>query len=204
MQYLDDSGLGDNTLVIYCSDQGFYLGDHGWYDKRFMYEESLKMPLIVRWPNVVKPGSVNTDLVQNLDYAETFLELAGVEIPTDMQGRSLVPLLKGTTPDDWREAIYYHYYEYPSVHMVARHYGIRDQRFKLIHFYQFDEWEFYDLLQDPDELKNQYENREYATTIGRLKQQLESLRRQYRDDSDVSVGTSEWQQQMFEKAGVKR
>ena len=137
MDFLKQNNLEENTIVIYSSDQGFYLGDHGWFDKRWMYEESLKMPLIVKWPGVAKPGSVNTDLVQNLDYAETFLEVAGAAVPEDMQGKSLVPLLKGETPADWRKSIYYHYYEYPSVHMVARHNGIRNERYKLIQFYQF-------------------------------------------------------------------
>ena len=154
---LKELNLADNTVVIYSSDQGFYIGDHGWYDKRWMYEESLKMPFIVHWPGVVKPGSRDTHLVQNLDYAETFLEIAGAEVPADMQGVSLVPLLKGTPPKKWRKGIYYHYYEYPSVHMIPRHYGIRTKRYKLMHFYQFgDEWELYDLKKDPDELTNIY------------------------------------------------
>lgn len=195
MQYLEQSGLDKNTIVIYSSDQGFYLGDHGWYDKRWMYEESLKMPFIVKWPAVTKPGSVNTDLVQNLDYAETFLDIAGAKIPGDMQGRSLVPLLKGQSPDDWRDAIYYHYFEYPSVHMVPRHYGIRTDRYKLIRFYQFDEWEFYDLEKDPDELANQYNNPKYSKEIARLKKDLASLRSHYQDNSDVTVMPTEWQQE---------
>lgn len=192
---LEELGLSENTIVIYSSDQGFYIGDHGWYDKRWMYEESLKMPLIVKWPGVTKPGSVNEDLVQNLDYAETFLELAGAEIPDDMQGASLVPLLKGERPADWRNSIYYHYYEYPSVHMVPRHYGVRNHRYKLIRFYQFDEWEFYDLAKDPDELTNQYDNPAYADEVARMKAELERLREHYEDDSDVSVKPEEWQQQ---------
>jgi arylsulfatase A-like enzyme len=192
MQYLKDNDLEDNTIVIYSSDQGFYLGDHGWYDKRWMYEESFKMPLIVKWPVVTKPGSVNNQLVQNLDYAETFLDVAGVKIPTDMQGRSLVPLLKGEQVE-WRDALYYHYHEYPSVHMVAKHYGIRTQRYKLIRFYEFDEWEFYDLQEDPDELRNQYENPRYAKVVNNLKDDLETLRRRYRDDTDVSVKPPQWQ-----------
>ena len=195
MDYLERTGLADNTIVIYSSDQGFYLGDHGWYDKRWMYEESLKMPLIVKWPGVVEPGSVNTDLVQNLDYAETFLDIAGANIPADMQGRSLVPLLKGETPDDWRDAIYYHYHEYPSVHMVARHYGIRTARYKLMRFYQFDEWEFYDLEEDPDELTNQYGNPQYAELVEGLKKDLEQLRQHYGDDTDVRVMSEDWQAQ---------
>lgn len=193
MQTLEDLKLDDNTIVIYSSDQGFYIGDHGWYDKRWMYEESLKMPLIVKWPGVAKPGSINTDLVQNLDYAETFLDAAGAEVPADMQGRSLVPLLKGKTPADWRKSIYYHYYEYPSVHMVARHNGIRNDRYKLIQFYQFGEWEFYDLEKDPDELQNEYANPDYADVIVSLKVDLEKLRQQYNDNSDMQEMSKEWQ-----------
>ncbi len=187
METLDELGLADNTVVIYSSDQGFYIGDHGWYDKRWMYEDSLKMPLIVKWPGVTQPGSTDDHLVQNLDYAETFLEMAGAQVPDDMQGKSLVPLLKGESPDDWRRSIYYHYYEYPSVHMVPRQYGVRNHRYKLIRFYQFDEWEFYDLENDPDELTNQYNNPEYANPISDMKLELERLRKHYQDDSDVSV-----------------
>lgn len=195
LDYLDESGLADNTVVIYSSDQGFYLGDHGWYDKRWMYEESLKMPFIVRWPGVTEPGSTNDDLIQNLDYAETFLEMAGVAIPDDMQGRSLVPLLKGETPEDWRDAIYYHYFEFPSVHMVAKHDGIRTEKHKLIRFYQFGEWEFYDLEKDPDELQNEYENPAYAEVIADLKTRLTELKEHYRDETDVTEESEQWQQQ---------
>jgi arylsulfatase A-like enzyme len=180
--------LDRNTIVIYSSDQGFYVGDHGWYDKRWMYDESLKMPFIVKWPGVTKPGSRNTDLIQNLDYAETFLEIAGAAVPNDMQGKSLVSLLKGQTPNSWRKEIYYHYYEYPSVHMVPRHNGIRSKRYKLIHFYQFDnEWELYDLKSDPDELNNLYEDSKYAQVRKRMKARLEHLVDHYEDDSDTSV-----------------
>ena len=191
VDYLKSKGLDKNTIVVYSSDQGFYIGDHGWFDKRWMYEESLKMPLVVKWPGVTKPGSVNTDLVQNLDYAETFLDAAGAKIPDDMQGRSLVPLLKGNTPTDWRKSIYYHYYEFPSVHMVARHNGIRTQRYKLMHFYHFDEWEFYDLEKDPDELHNEYNNLDYANVIKQVRQQFADLRKHYKDDSDTSVLSKE-------------
>ena len=181
-------GLDKNTIVIYCSDQGFYIGDHGWYDKRWMYDESLKMPFIVKWPGVTKPGSRNTDLIQNLDYAQTFLELAGAKIPEDMQGKSLVPLLKGNTAKDWRKSIYYHYYEYPSVHMVPRHNGIRTKRYKLMHFYQFEnEWELYDLKNDPDELNNLYDDPKHAKLQKMMKTKLEKLRKHYEDESDVSV-----------------
>lgn len=193
---LDELGLDDNTIVIYSSDQGFYIGDHGWYDKRWMYEESLKMPFIVKWPGVAKPGSRTTKMVQNLDYAETFLDIAGAPIPSDMQGVSLVPLLKGENPSDWRNSIYYHYYEYPSVHMVPRHNGIRTNRYKLMHFYQFDEWEFYDLRSDPDEYNNLYGNPEYKNLINRMKRELKGLVEKYEDDSDMSVKPKSWQNEV--------
>ncbi|MFP6619430.1 MAG: sulfatase, partial [Pirellulaceae bacterium] len=197
METLKQLKLDDNTIVIYSSDQGFYVGDHGWYDKRWMYDESLKMPFIIKWPNTIKPGSRNTThLVQNLDYAETFLEMAGAPVPADMQGQSLVPLLRGEAPDTWRKSIYYHYYEYPSVHMVPRHYGVRTATHKLIRFYQFDEWEFYDLQKDPDELTNQYNNPAYSTQIAELKRELTRLRKHYEDDSDVAVKSKQWQAEM--------
>lgn len=180
LKYLDDSGLAKNTVVVYCSDQGFYLGDHGWYDKRWMYEESLRTPLMVRWPGVIKPGSENRDLVQNLDFAQTFLDIAGVAQPADMQGRSLVPLLKGQTPVDWRKSIYYHYYEFPAVHMVARHYGVRTDRYKLIHFYQTNEWELFDLQKDPHELKSVYADPEYQNVVKELKTEVDRLRDHYK------------------------
>ena len=190
---LEELKLDDNTVVIYCSDQGFYIGDHGWYDKRWMYDESLKMPFVIKWPGVTKSGSRDKHLVQNLDYAETFLEMAGAPIPEDMQGKSLVPLLKGESPKDWRKGIYYHYYEYPSVHMVPRHYGIRTSRYKLMKFYQFDEWEFYDLKKDPDELTNLYGDKAQEKNIKRTMTRLEKLRKHYADDSDVKVMPKEWQ-----------
>jgi arylsulfatase A-like enzyme len=193
MSHLKESGLDENTIVIYSSDQGFYLGDHGWYDKRWMYEESFKMPLIVKWPGVTKPGSVNTKLVQNLDYAQTFLDIAGVKVPGDMQGLSMVPLLRGDAKD-WRSQIYYHYYEFPSVHMVAKHYGIRGERYKLIRFYEFDEWELYDLETDPEELTNLYGKAKYKEIAANLKRDLASLRAHYKDDSDVSVKPQVWQE----------
>jgi len=192
---LKELGLDDNTIVIYSSDQGFYIGDHGWYDKRWMYEESLKMPLIVNWPGVTK-GTRNTDLVQNLDYAETFLEIAGADIPADMQGRSLVPLLKGESPENWRNSIYYHYYEYPSVHMVPRQNGIRTKRYKLIQFYEFGEWEFYDLETDPDELVNLYNDPAYTDQIEATRKQLEELRIRFGDDTVGVEKPEEWQKKM--------
>jgi arylsulfatase A-like enzyme len=194
MNYLEEKGLAENTIVIYSSDQGFYLGDHGWYDKRWMYEESLQMPFICKWPNVTKPGSVNEELIQNLDYAETFLDVAGVEIPSDMQGKSLVPLLKGETPADWRDSIYYHYHEFPSVHMVAKHNGVRTKRYKLIQFYQFGEWEFYDLEKDPDELQNEYNNPQYAKEVAKLKKQLIEQETLYKENTDRKEMPAEWKQ----------
>ena len=177
MKFLDDNGLAENTVVVYASDQGFYLGEHGWFDKRFMYNESFKTPLIVRWPGNVKPGSVNDDIVSNVDFAETFLDMAGVPIPGDMQGRSLVPILKGEKPADWRTSLYYHYYEYPAVHMVKKHEGVYDGRFKLIHYYDdIDEWELLDGQTDPLEMKNVYADPKYAADIQRLKKELERLK----------------------------
>jgi arylsulfatase A-like enzyme len=184
LEYLKESGLDKNTIVMYSSDQGFYLGEHGWFDKRFMYEESFSTPLLVSWPGVTRPGGVNTDLVQNIDFAETFLDLAGAPIPDDMQGRSLVPLLQGKTPEDWRSSLYYHYYEYPGYHSVRRHEGVADTRYKLIRFYGKDvpggeEWELYDLEKDPNEMNNVYANPEYAGKVSALKAELRSLRTRY-------------------------
>ena len=177
LKYLDDHDLAKNTIVVYASDQGFYLGEHGWFDKRFMYNESFKTPLIVRWPGHTQSGSVNHDIVSNLDFAETFLDVAGVAIPADMQGRSLIPVLEGKTPTDWRKSFYYHYYEYPAVHMVKKHEGVYDGRFKLIHFYDdIDEWELYDLEKDPNEMCNVYANPENAQEITRLTAELERLK----------------------------
>jgi arylsulfatase A-like enzyme len=193
LDYLDESGLADNTIVIYSSDQGFFLGEHGWYDKRWMYEESLRMPLIVRWPGVTEPGSEDHHLVQNLDFAETFLDIAGASIPADMQGRSLVPLIEGRDPGDWRDAIYYQYYEYPGVHAVQRHYGVRTDRYKLIHYYLIDEWELFDLEGDPDELRSVYDNPEYADVVSELKEVLSRLRDHYRvpDEDPVPLPDAE-------------
>jgi len=180
LDYLEESGLAKNTVVIYSSDQGFYLGEHGWFDKRFMYEESFKTPLLVRWPGVIKPGTVNHDLVSNLDFAETFLDIAGVDIPSDMQGLSLVPLMKGKKPKNWRKSIYYHYYEYPAVHSVRRHEGVYDGRYKLIHFYDLGEWELYDLEKDPHEMHSVYNDPEYASIVEKMKAELRRLREFYK------------------------
>ena len=178
LDYLDESGLTKNTIVIYCSDQGFYLGEHGWFDKRWMFDESFRTPCIVRWPGVVEPGAYNEDIVSLLDFAPTFLEVAGVEPPADLQGRSLVPILKGATPDDWRKTFYYHYYEYPGWHFVRRHYGVTDGRFKLMYFYEpdVDQWEMYDLLNDRDEVQNVFDNPAYAAVRQRLEAELARLR----------------------------
>lgn len=179
LDYLDDAGLAENTIVIYTSDQGFYLGDHGWFDKRFMYEESYRMPLLVRWPGVIEPGSRNDDLVSNVDFAETFCDIAGVTIPDDMQGRSLVPLFKGNTPDEWRAALYYHYYEFENdrrtAHMVRRHYGVRTKQHKLIHFYNLDEWELYDLKPDPREMHSVYDDPDYSAVVDHLQSEINRL-----------------------------
>jgi arylsulfatase A-like enzyme len=184
LDYLDQAGLTENTVVIYTSDQGFYLGEHGWFDKRFMYEESFRTPLLIRFPREIQPGSLNGDLVQNIDFAPTVLDLAGVEIPGDMQGKSLTPLFGGNTVD-WRDALYYHYYEFPGIHMVKRHYGVRTDRYKLIRFYyDIEAWEMYDLEQDPQELNNIYNDPAYAEVQTQLHERLQDLRVQYKDDSD--------------------
>jgi len=184
LDYLDESGLAQNTMVVYTSDQGFYLGEHGWFDKRFMYEESLRMPLIVRYPEEIHAG-VSDQMVMNLDFAPSFLDYAGVPVPKDMQGRSLKSILNRNVASDWREAIYYHYYEYPAEHSVKRHYGIRTKRYKLIHFYfDIDAWELYDLEKDPHELVNLYDNPSYALTVLELREELERLRRQYGDTDE--------------------
>lgn len=177
LDYLDKSGLADNTIVVYCSDQGMYLGEHGWFDKRFMYEESLRTPLLVRWPGVTKPGAVDDHIVSNVDFAETFLDAAGVNVPTDMQGRSFVPLLAGIALKNWRKSFYYHYYEgFKGTHAVCEHYGVTDGRHKLIHFYKIDEWELFDLEKDPQELHSVYGDATYAPVQQRLRGELERLR----------------------------
>ncbi|MHC4637712.1 MAG: sulfatase family protein [Planctomycetota bacterium] len=185
LDYLDKSGLAENTVVIYTSDQGFYLGDHSWFDKRFMYEESLRMPFLVRYPKEIKAGSVNEDIALNLDFAPTFLDFAGAAAALEMQGRSLRPLMKSRPPSDWRTSMYYHYYEYPGAHQVKRHYGVRTREYKLIHFYyDIDAWELYDLKKDPDELKNVYEDPRYSKVVRELKAELARLRKKYGDSDD--------------------
>jgi arylsulfatase A-like enzyme len=178
LKYLDDEGLGNNTIVVYASDQGFYLGEHGWFDKRWIFEESLRTPLLVRWPGVTKPASVNKDMVSNLDFAEMFLEAAGLPVPAEMQGRSLAPILRGQTPADWRKSFYYHYYERPGPHNVARHYGVVTDHYKLVHFYEPDMnyWEMFDSRKDPKELKSVFNDPEYAEVRKEMETELARLR----------------------------
>jgi arylsulfatase A-like enzyme len=206
LDYLEEAGLAENTLVIYTSDQGFFLGDHGWYDKRFMYEESLKMPFVLRYPREVKPGSTNDDIVLNVDFPALFLDLAGVPIPQEFQGRSFRPLLQGSTPPDWREGMYYRYWMNAADHNVAAHYGIRTQKYKLIYYYydgcgqagttsrhrdagegeivalDFDpEWELFDLEKDPQELNNVINDPAYAGVVEELKDELHRLQSEVGD-----------------------
>jgi arylsulfatase A-like enzyme len=184
LDFLDAEGLTENTIVVYASDQGFYLGEHGWFDKRWIFEESLRTPLLVRWPGVTPPGSVCQDIVSNLDFAPTFLEAAGVggrkmpPMPNDLQGRSLTPVLKGQTPADWRKSFYYHYYEYPGPHNVRRHYGVVTDRYKLVRFYEpgVDYWELFDRQTDPKELVNVIDKPELATVRKDLEAELARLR----------------------------
>ncbi|PXY03138.1 sulfatase [Marinifilum breve] len=182
LDYLEKQGLAENTIVVYTSDQGFYLGEHGWFDKRFMYEESFRMPLLVKYPKGIKPGTVVDELVQNVDYAPTILDFCGANVPEDMQGRSFRPLLEGEKVDDWRSSMYYHFYEHPGFHMVKRHIGVRTDRYKLIHFYNnIDTWELYDLQEDPHEMNNLYGKQGYEKLTAELKTELERLRQQYGD-----------------------
>ncbi|HSJ03158.1 MAG TPA: sulfatase/phosphatase domain-containing protein, partial [Verrucomicrobium sp.] len=178
LKYLDDEGLAENTIVVYSADQGFYLGEHGWFDKRWVFEESVRAPLVVRWPGVTKAGTESKDIVSNLDFAETFLEAAGQPVPADMQGRSLIPVLKGQTPSDWRKSFYYHYYEFPEPHHVHPHYGVVTDQYKLVHFYapDVDYWELYDNKADPKELKNFFGNPDYAKVTADLTTEVQRLR----------------------------
>lgn len=189
LDYLEANDLMENTIIVYTSDQGFYLGEHGWYDKRFIYDESFKTPLLVSWPGKIKAGSRSDELVQNLDFAQTFLEAAGMEAPDDMQGESLIPLLTGSK-DQWdRDAVYYHYYEYPAEHMVNRHYAIVTKEYKLVHYYYVeDQWELLDRKKDPMELKNFYNDPDYVEIQADLHQRLEELRVKYKDNTAISQG----------------
>lgn len=192
LEYLDKNGLTENTIVVYTSDQGFYMGEHGWFDKRFMYEESFRTPLIIRYPKMIKKKGVKCNaLVQNIDYAPTYMNLAGVKQPTWMIGRSLTDLFvnNSDTPDNWRKSLYYHYYDYPAIHMVRRHDGVTDGRYKLIHFYgkgkgkdkgnDIDSWELYDLQNDPTETDNIYSRMKDSETVDKLKTELQKYRDQY-------------------------
>ena len=183
LDYLESSGLRSNTVVIYTSDQGFFLGDHGWFDKRFMYEESLRMPLLISWPGRIQPGSRNDAMVLNVDFAPTLLELAGLPALAGMQGRSFAPMQRGEGPKDWRTSMYYRYYHYPAHHRVQPHYGVRTERHKLIHFDRLGAWELFDLAKDPNELKNVYDDPAYAGIVAALKEELARLRKDL-DDRD--------------------
>ncbi|MEQ1853023.1 MAG: sulfatase [Chthoniobacteraceae bacterium] len=191
LKYLDDEGLAENTMVIVSSDQGFYLGEHGWFDKRWIYEESLTTPLLVRWPGVTKPGTSSKSLVSILDFPETFLDAAGVPVPADMQGRSLRPVLAGQTPADWRKSFYYHYYEFPGPHSVRKHYGVVTDRYKLFHFYEpeMNYWTLMDREKDPQELKNVYDDPSYAETRKTLHAELERLRTELKVPAQDPAGT---------------
>ena len=189
LDYLEENNLMENTIIVYTSDQGFYLGEHGWFDKRFVYDESFKTPLLVAWPGKVKAGTKSDELVQNLDFAQTFLDIAGVEAPADMQGESIVPVLTGQMENWNRDAVYYHYYEYPAEHMVNRHYAIVTKDYKLIHYYYVnDVWELIDRKKDPMELKNVYEDPAYAEIRAELHEKLDELRKKYKDSNEISQG----------------
>ena len=189
LDYLQQNKLMENTIIVYTSDQGFYLGEHGWFDKRFVYDQSFKTPLLIAWPGKTKPGSRSDELVQNLDFAQTFLDAAGVSAPADMQGESFLPLLKGQTQKWTRDAVYYHYYEYPAEHMVNRHYAIITKDYKLIHYYYVeDQWELIDRKKDPLELKNVYNDPVYAKIKKDLHARLEQLRKKYKDNTQLSKG----------------
>jgi arylsulfatase A-like enzyme len=195
---LDEEGLAEDTLVIYTSDQGFFLGDHGWYDKRFMYEESLRMPFILRYPQEVAAGSINDDILLNVDFAPLFLDLAGIPIPDEFQGRSFRSLLQGETPADWRQGLYYRYWMHKAHHNVYAHYGIRTKRYKLIYYYSDalgqagaidetyePEWELFDLAQDPHELRNIVDDPAYADVAAELRDELHRLQAEVGDQRYV-------------------
>ncbi|MBC8230929.1 sulfatase [bacterium] len=195
LDYLDEEGLTDNTIVIYTSDQGFFLGDHGWYDKRFMYEESLRMPFIIRYPKEIKPGTVNDDIMLNVDFAPTFLDYAGIDIPEQMQGTSFRPLLNSQTPEDWQTSMYYRYWMHLAHHYVSAHYGVRTLRYKLIYYYgdalgqpgavdesKEPEWELFDLEKDPYEMNSVYNDPEYAGVVKELKVELRRLQEEVGDE----------------------
>ena len=187
LKFLDDEGLAKNTLVIYASDQGFYLGEHGWFDKRWILEESLRTPCLVRWPGVTKAGHATSDITSLVDFAPTFLDAAGAKIPEDVQGHSFLPVLKGETPKDWRKSFYYHYYEYPTPHRVRPHEGVVTDRYKLVHFYlpDVDYWELYDRQKDPNETKSFHADPAYADTVKELKTELDRLKRELKVPNEI-------------------
>jgi arylsulfatase A-like enzyme len=186
LDWLDANGLRESTVVIYTSDQGFFLGDHGLYDKRFMYEPSLKMPFLVRWPGRIRPGSVEDAMILNTDFAPTFMELAGLKVPADMQGRSLVPLWTGKHPSSWRQSMYYRYYHDPGDHDTRAHYGIRTLTHKLIYYWKKDQWELFDLVRDPQEMRNLYEDPGQQKVVARLKKELARLKKEVQDNDEFA------------------
>lgn len=186
LDYLEQTGLAKNTIVIYTSDQGFFLGDHNWFDKRFMYEESLRMPFLIRYPGHIKPGSVNDKMILNIDFAPTLLKAAGAAIPADMQGRSFAALLRGESPQDWRTSMYYRYYHYPQDHRVQPHYGLRTERYKLVFFNKINEWDLFDLEKDPHEMKSVYADPAYAETVQKLKGDLARLKKEVKDEDQFA------------------
>jgi len=181
LDFLEEEGLEQNTVVIYTSVQGFFLGDHGWFDKRFMYEESIKMPFLVRWPGRIKAGSTQNAICLNVDFAPTFLDLAGLKTPPDMQGRSLVPLMFGERPGDWRTSWYYRYYHDPGHHNTRAHYGVGTASYKLIYFWKKNQWELYDLVADPEEMRNVYADPAYAGTVKTMEEELYRLKKEVGD-----------------------
>lgn len=189
LNYLDEAGLAENTLVIYASDQGFFLGEHGWFDKRWIFEESVRTPFLVRWPQTIRPGLVNRDLVSTLDVAQTLLEAAGLPAPARMQGRSLLPLFRGERPADWRTSFYYQYFEYPAFHAVRPHYGVVTDRYKLVRFFgsDFQQWELFDLQTDPHELKDVAGDPAYAAVRQELERELARLRHELKVPADDKV-----------------
>lgn len=190
LDYLDEAGLTEDTLVVYATDNGMFIGEHGYYDKRFMYEESIRIPLLMRYPPMIEEGTTEERVVRNIDFAPTFLDLAGADIPDGVQGRSLRPLLEGREQADWDEPLYYHYYEYPGPHYVRPHYGIRTERYKLIYYYTVEEWELFDLQRDPHELQNVMSTPRYSDVTQRLKAQLRDLRERYGDTTGKDIPRS--------------
>jgi arylsulfatase A-like enzyme len=190
---LDKSGLADDTIVVFTGDHGFFLGEHGWFDKRFMYEEALRVPWMIRYPGVVEPGSKSDAWVTAIDNAPTILDLAGLDIPSDMQGKSLLPVIKGKTPGDWPTSMYYHYYEFAPPHWVLPNYGIRTDRYKLIYYYTINEWEFFDLQNDPDEMESllvmegMKVQPGYEDIVKNLVEQLKKMREKYKDTTGEPV-----------------